>query len=276
MLFCSQELAARIEHAEAQLLAAACVVVGPRLPGMLARPVGDGFAAFTEPDSPLNKVAGLGFGAPFDSVAWGEVEAAYAERHAPVQVEIATLADPSIAAFLSARGYQLVGVENVLGIPLPAAAALPHSEEVQVEVSAPADLRRWLEVIVTGFASADAQGVQAHEEFDRSVLERIIRDFAQAAGVVRYLAMRGGEAVGAGSMRLGDGIAQLCGAATLPAHRRRGVQTALLAQRLTEAAQRGCSLAVVTTQPGSKSQENVQRQGFSLLYSRNVLRREPS
>jgi len=63
-------------------------------------------------------------------------------------------------------------------------------------------------------------------------------------------------------MRLCYGVAQLCGAATLPAHRRRGVQSALLASRLHDAARQGCDIAVVTTQPGSKSQQNVQRQGF--------------
>ena len=36
----------------------------------------------------------------------------------------------------------------------------------------------------------------------------------------------------------------------------------------------GLDVAVVTTQPGSKSQQNVQRQGFELLYTRAVLVRE--
>jgi hypothetical protein len=40
-----------------------------------------------------------------------------------------------------------------------------------------------------------------------------------------------------------DGVAQLCGAATLP-------------------------------EPGSKSQENVQKRGFELLYTRAILVRE--
>ena len=72
-------------------------------------------------------------------------------------------------------------------------------------------------------------------------------------------------------MRLFEGVAQLCGAATLPAHRRRGVQSALLDARLAIAGQSGCDVAVVTTQPGSKSQENVQRRGFELLYTRAIL-----
>ncbi|MBP7678421.1 MAG: GNAT family N-acetyltransferase, partial [Thermoanaerobaculia bacterium] len=67
------------------------------------------------------------------------------------------------------------------------------------------------------------------------------------------------------------GLAQLCGAATLPDHRRRGIQTALLAERLAAAGRSGCGLAVVTTQPGSKSQENVRRRGFALLYTRAIL-----
>jgi hypothetical protein len=53
------------------------------------------------------------------------------------------------------------------------------------------------------------------------------------------------------------------------------VQSELLSRRLAEASDDGCTVAIVTTQPGSKSQENVQRQGFELIYSRNVLRREP-
>ena len=54
-------------------------------------------------------------------------------------------------------------------------------------------------------------------------------------------------------------------------HRRRGVQTTLLRERLADAAREGCDVAIVTTQPGSPSQENVQRQGFELLYARAIL-----
>ena len=53
------------------------------------------------------------------------------------------------------------------------------------------------------------------------------------------------------------------------------MQTALLDTRLADAARAGCDLAVVTTLPGSKSQHNVMRQGFALLYTRAILVREP-
>ena len=77
------------------------------------------------------------------------------------------------------------------------------------------------------------------------------------------------------SFRTAEGIAQFTGAATAPAHRRRGIQTALLSARLADAAAAGCDIAVVSTQPGSKSQQNVQRRGFDLLYTRAILVKQP-
>ena len=87
----------------------------------------------------------------------------------------------------------------------------------------------------------------------------------------RYAAVRDGVIAGGASLRLADGIAQFAGAATAPAHRRRGIQTALLTARLADATAAGCDVAVITTQPASKSQQNAQRQGFDLLYTRAVL-----
>jgi GNAT superfamily N-acetyltransferase len=91
--------------------------------------------------------------------------------------------------------------------------------------------------------------------------------------VTCYLARVDGVIAGGASMRAAGGVAQF-GAATAPAYRRRGVQTALLAARLADASAAGCDIAVVTTQPGSKSQQNVQRRGFDLLYTRAILLKE--
>ena len=115
----------------------------------------------------------------------------------------------------------------------------------------------------------DTQGVPSHEEFPRQALAAAERDLVTATGVMRYAAWRDGVIAGGASFRLAEGIAQFTGAATAPAHRRHGVQSALLGARRRGC--RGCDIAVVTTQPGSKSQQNVQRQGFDLLYTRAVL-----
>jgi len=76
---------------------------------------------------------------------------------------------------------------------------------------------------------------------------------------------------GGAEFRIDGGVAQFAGAATAPEHRRRGVQSALLSARLVDAAAAGCEVAVITTQPGSKSQQNAQRRGFDLLYTRATL-----
>ena len=48
---------------------------------------------------------------------------------------------------------------------------------------------------------------------------------------------------------MSEGVAQLTGAATAPAHRRCGAQNALLSVRLADAAAAGCDLAVVESNP---------------------------
>ncbi len=277
MFFASISLAARIERADARLMADGASASDRRRPGrgVFARPLAGGVATFTGPGSPLNKVAGLGFSGPLDEGELEAVEKAYAERTCPVQVELSCLADPSIGALLTRRGYSLVGFENVLGLALPLEGGPTPTDGILVSPSPAEELPAWIEVVVTGFASPDTQGVPSRERYPRDTAETVMGDMAAVPGLVRYLARRGGTPAGGASMRLGDGIAQLCGAATLPEHRRRGVQTALLSARLAAAGHEGCDVAVVTTQPGSKSQENAQRRGFELLYTRAVLVRVP-
>lgn len=275
-LFATTELAARIEAAESDLIRAGAEAFehasGRRA---LLLPLAGGLAVHTREGSPLNKVVGLGFGGAPSAGELAEVERAHAARSAAsIQVELATLAEPGIAELLTRRGYRLVGFENVLGRALPAELAAPP--DVRVEAGIEGDLEAWIDAVVTGFATPDVQGVASHESFPRELLETVMREMALARGSVRYLAHRAGELAGGASMRLSGGVALLTGAATLPAHRRRGVQSALLAHRLGIAAERGCDVAVVTTQPGSKSMQNVQKLGFDLLYARAILVRELS
>ncbi|WP_433219127.1 GNAT family N-acetyltransferase [Dactylosporangium sp. CS-047395] len=258
-MFCSTDLAARLERAEAGLIAAA-------VPG--ARPIGGGVAAFASPGSPLNKIAGLGFAELPTEAELDDVERWFAAAGSPVQAEVATLADPAVAELLTGRGYRLVGCENVLGcVPSPR-PAVPGVDIHQV--SSAAALREWLDVVADAVMVDDTQGVPSHESFARDTVVTAMLDMARA-GLRHYLARRDGVAAGGASLRMAGGVAQLTGAATLPAHRRRGVQQALLAARLRDAAAEAAELATITTQPGSKSHENAQRQGFDLLYTRLIL-----
>ncbi|MEM7154550.1 MAG: GNAT family N-acetyltransferase [Myxococcota bacterium] len=277
MLFASTELVARIERAECSLLTDGAASTGRRHPNIevFTREISGGVATHAGPDSPLNKVAGLGFDGSVDEAELEAIEQIFHHRDTPVQVELSCLADPGIGGMLSDRGYRLVGFENVLGCPLTPDRQAPSTPDIEIVATADDDLAAWVDVVVTGFATPDTEGVASPEEFPREALERVLGDMASSTGFSRYLARRGGEIAGGGSLRQSEGIAQLCGASTLPAHRRRGVQTALLHTRLALAAQSGCDLAIMTTLPGSRSQKNAQRRGFQLLYTRAILQRSP-
>ncbi|MGH3772934.1 MAG: GNAT family N-acetyltransferase [Pseudonocardiaceae bacterium] len=272
-LFCDTALAERIERVEAQLIAKSSEAARRHRADTagFVIPLAGGVASFAEAGSPLNKVAGLGFGGVPSVAALGEIERAFTACGAPVQIELAHLVDPAIGAFLTERGYRLVSFENVLGLALKDEPERVTPPGVEVRRSGDDEFEPWLDVVVEGFAHPDAQGVASHEEFPREVIAGVMRDCEAAAGVMRYVALLDGVIVGAAGFRISEGVAQLTGAATAPAHRRRGVQTALLSARLGDAAAAGCDVAVVTTQPGSKSQQNVQRRGFDLLYTRAVL-----
>jgi GNAT superfamily N-acetyltransferase len=266
-LFCDTALAARIERAEAELMARCCA------PGGFVRPLAGGVACFAEPGSPFDKVAGLGFAGVPDIADLREVEEAFAAEGAGVQVELANLADPAIGVLLTGHGYRLESFENVLGRVLDGDFDRDTPPGIVVRPSGDDEFDRWLDVVSDGVAHPDDQGVPWHEEFPREIYQRAERRLA-AAGVRRYAAMRDGVLAGGAGLRMTEGIAQFAGAATAPAHRRRGVQSALLSARLADAREADCDVAVITTQPGSKSQQNAQRHGFDLLYTRAILVKE--
>lgn len=85
-----------------------------------------------------------------------------------------------------------------------------------------------------------------------------------------WLALEGDEPAGAAALFAADGAAYLGLAGTLPEHRDKGAQTALLGARIRRAAQLGCD--VVVTETGerrddrpSNSYRNILRAGFKEL-----------
>jgi ribosomal protein S18 acetylase RimI-like enzyme len=271
MLLAGPSLAHRIEAAEQRLSVSLAAAASRAGTDAFALPLAGGAAVFAGAGSPFNKVIGLGFAGPLEPADLAAIEAAYVARGAPIQVELSTLAEPSIAPLLTGRGYALVGFEDVLGRALAPADAAPPAGPV--EVAPTDDDPAWVRTVCAGFGAPDLgpEGGNTHESFSQETLERVFGHLLAAPGFRRYLARIDGTVAGGASLRIDDGVAQLCGASTLPALRRRGVQTALLRARLADAARTGCDVATMTTAPGSKSQHNARRQGFELLYTRAIL-----
>jgi GNAT superfamily N-acetyltransferase len=274
-MFADIALAAEIDRAEGRLCAEIAEGAAVRRPAArpLVKTLSGGVVGYAGPGAPSNKAIAVGLDELLDENGLAAIEEEWRSRGEPMRIELATLAQNGVASLLTARGYRLLGFENVLGCGLDSFKEVSTGAGLTITTLEPRDEAKWFDVMGEGFAIPDAAPTPA-ESYPREVLEEVFADLASTRGFVRYLAWQDGRPVGAASLRLDGTIAQLCGAATLPGFRRRGVQTGLLQRRLADARHAGCTLAVVTTQPGSKSQANSQRRGFELLYARAVLVRE--
>jgi len=276
-MFASPQLVARIDRAEGRLCAGIASVMEVQSPELrsVVIPVGGGVAVFVGPGSPTNKMIGVGFDGPPDERELDRVERVFADRGAPLQAEVSTLADPAWHACLARRGYEPRGFENLLGYPLASDAgpapepALPDG--YSIERATTENLPTLTDVMVEGFGAPDMGGVGGDAIPPADELRRWFTLTMAVPGFEGVLVRADGIIVAGGILRLDGGVAQFCGAATRPEFRRRGLQSALLRWRLAHAHAKGCDVAVVTTQPASKSQQNAQRAGFQLLSARQLL-----
>ena len=121
------------------------------------------------------------------------------------------------------------------------------------------EAQRWADVAAQGWS-------------EMAELADFIRDLslvsAERERGVSFFAQLDGEPIATGGISLGDGIALMAGASTIPAQRKQGAQLALLEARLQYAAAHGCDLAMMCAAPGSASQRNAERQGFRIAYTR--------
>ncbi|MEK4058107.1 MULTISPECIES: GNAT family N-acetyltransferase [Paenibacillus] len=79
-----------------------------------------------------------------------------------------------------------------------------------------------------------------------------------------------GLPAGVAAMHINGDIASCTLAATIPEYRNRGIQTALLHKRMHEAHLAGCRLITAQAGFGSTSQNNMERAGFQLAWTRAV------
>lgn len=101
---------------------------------------------------------------------------------------------------------------------------------------------------------------------------RPVERWAAVEGWHLYLAEIEGEPAATAAMSFHDGIAYLANAATIPAWRGRGCQTALIARRVADA--RAAGAAVLTSQAefASSSHRNLARAGLEVAFTKAVWR----
>ncbi len=275
-MFADATLAARIDRTEARVCAR-LVMASPvhATGGPFVLPLDGGLALFAGPRSPMNKVIGFGFDGTLDLRELATIEEQWAGRGEPVRIELSILSAPAVVAKLSERGYRLHGFENVLACPITGASQ-PASPEIAIEIVGDDAFEEWFTIAIDSFANMDGSGSAADPVLPREELERLFREAMgpqSVEGLTRYIARLYGEPAGEAALLIDEGLALLSGSGTVPHLRGRGVQKALVARRLDDARREGCDLAVVVTAPGTRSQDNVMRRGFELLYTRAILLR---
>ncbi|TGE28135.1 GNAT family N-acetyltransferase [Hymenobacter metallicola] len=264
MLFSDLALARRLERTEAQANANFVEARQRLFPGSGANwiAVAGAYAMFDGVESPLTQSFGLGLFEAVGAAELTQIEQFFAGHGAPVYHEVSPLADAALLALLPTRGYVPIEYTNVLYralSPEEAAPSLP-TPQLRTRRIGPDEVPLWSQTSAAGWAS-ESPGL---EEFMRAYGQLS----ASSAGAAPFLAELQGQPIAAGGLFMHEGVALLMGASTVPAGRRQGAQSALLAARLHYAAQQGCTLAMMGALPGSQSQRNAEKNGFRVAYTR--------
>jgi len=227
---------------------------------------GDASGLYYGKSNPLNAVKGAGLNGPVDQKRWDALEEFHRSAPSPVVIDLCPLADDAFIAMLSSRGYTIGSFETVTFRVLEAALTTPSTinpnPALRIAQVSRDEADAWSRVIDTGFADGG-------EPFNFGIdIGKVRSGLSQT---VSLLATIDGIPAGGAAMSIHRGVAHLCGAAVLPAFRRRGVQQALTAARLEIAQSRGCNLAKLDVRAGTPSHRNACRAGFQVAYTRPQL-----
>ena len=206
------------------------------------------------PESPmLNRIVGLGVDRPATEVDLDEALAALGAG-VTFYVALAPGARPAaLPEWLRARGLEpgwgWMSFRRDAGDP-------PRSETAL----------RLVEVTNPDEASAYARVVRESYDLPAAIEPRIAR--APDAGWLCWVAYDGDAPAAAAGLYCADGVGYLGFAGTLPEHRGKGAQSALLAERIRRAGELGCDVLVAETgerrdDRPSNSYRNILRAGFA-------------
>lgn len=263
MIYTDREFSQKLERTEARANADFVETRARLFPDTAATwiEVGGANAMFDGIGSPLTQTFGLGIFEDATAAQLDELEAFFKERGSEVFHEVSPIADQSIMALLSERGYRPIELTNVMYREL-ATNDLPPTlnPNISVRTADESEAELWAATVAAGWAD---------EQPDLGDFLRGIGSIsAQTRGGYPFFAELDGRQVATGGFQMYEDVCILAGAATLPEARRHGAQNALLRARLQFGIEHGCTLAMMCALPGGQSQRNAQKNGFNIAYTR--------
>ncbi|TCN38074.1 hypothetical protein EV644_110211 [Kribbella orskensis] len=208
-----------------------------------------------------SKALGFGFESPVTADLVAEITGFYREQgalFATLQFAPAVL-PPDWDSIREKEGL----TEGGTWVKVARLAGLVQSPETELRIAevGTAEAEQWASVLARGFGMPE-EGIA---EMAAGVVGR--------TGWTAYGAWDGDELVAAASLLITGQVAEFPGASTLPGHRGRGAQSALLAARARQAAAVGAKwLSAETGKPevegANASLNNMLRTGFEIRYER--------
>jgi GNAT superfamily N-acetyltransferase len=129
------------------------------------------------------------------------------------------------------------------------------------QVSTPEVMDDYLHAYVEGWGIADK---------DQQRFKANVRPWREQPGWWLYLARINGKPAAAATLFVQDGVGYLADAATTPAMRNRGLQTALLKRRISDARAAGVDVVFSGAAPFSTSHRNMERIGLRVQFVRSL------
>jgi GNAT superfamily N-acetyltransferase len=219
--------------------------------------VADGQAFFTG-HSPFSFAVGFGLSRGLAATELNTVEAFYAERGVPCKIDVTPATDVSVETLLHARNYRVADLTSVLSVATEDFDLGGAAPEVQLRWASPDDCETWVDTVARNFY------VTEPGEERRGNMACMFH----AANALNVIASVEGKLAGvAGCMIPYDGgMAVVYGSCTVPEFRRLGVHREMLRLRVDTARAAGCDSVLATALPGSDSERNLERCGFTPWY----------
>ena len=224
---------------------------------------GGAYAVFDGIDSPITQAFGIGIFEELSTGTLDTIERFFGDRGAKVDLEVSPLVGVDALNLLCGREYRPIEISNVM------IRSVERPEDgdrgnIRVRLISPEEADLWTEVSARGWS-------HEHPELREFVLQFGALSAAREQSL-NFLGEVDGQPGAAGSLWVHAGVAVFAGAATVPELRKRGLQSALLEERMRYASEHGCDLAMMVAEAGSNSQRNAERKGFQVAYTRTKWR----
>ncbi len=174
--------------------------------------------------------------------------------------------DEDLGRTLASAGFVVEEVEAWMAAPLDALEVDGPTIDIRVADDR-SSLDDFMQAFCAGWKVTTAQG--------RAIASAALTPIPGPSFWRRYVAYLDGQPAGEAMLAWFDDVAYLAEAATSPAHRRRGVQRALIARRLADARALDCEYVFSQVQYGDASWANMRGRGLREANMTVAFRRPP-